>query len=285
MGTSKSYAGPSGKNPLIPDWAEDGASILLQTNPSQDTENPNEGTPESNADQPITPPTPKPASLESWGNVKGDFTRYAGNSSSSASGRSTLRGFVRAQGGAKRAAGISRRGRSVVQNIGGILSGLAQQGTNLVYEGFNFQECLGKTPTELLATLVELVAPDSDDLESMIARNASIEAFQKLFEIFDINAQGLDSLKNLNMDNIKIVFQTYLSEYIFASLLQKAGQKLGKISHKDAIRIEKRMKGYISSKVTLDLSNIDFSKMDWKGQPGKTFVQSIFEKAYELIET
>ena len=106
-----------------------------------------------------------------------------------------------------------------------------------------------------------------------------------MHEIFDINAQGLDSLKNLNVDNIKIIFQTYLSEYIFASLLQKAGQKLGKISHKDAIRIEKRMKGYISSKVNLDLSNIDLSKMDWKGQSGKAFVQSIFEKAYELMET
>ncbi|HMS71296.1 MAG TPA: hypothetical protein PKD18_24300 [Saprospiraceae bacterium] len=285
MGTSKSYSGPSGKNPLIPDWAEDGASILPQASSTQDTTNPNEGSAEANTDQTNMPTTNNPAALESWGDVKGNFTRYAGNSSSSASGRSTLRSFVRAHGGAKSASSSSRRGRRVVQNIGGVLSGLAQQGTKFVYEGFNFQECVGKTSTELLATLVELVAPDSDDLESMIARNASIEAFQKLFEIFDINAQGLDSLKNLNVDNIKIIFQTYLSEYIFASLLQKAGQKLGKISHKDAIRIEKRMKGYISSKVNLDLSNIDLSKMDWKGQSGKAFVQSIFEKAYELMET
>lgn len=280
MGTSKQYSGPSGKNPLIPDWAE------AEINEDEQTPGENNNPTSSNTDETDTTPSLSPSLLESWGNVKGNFTRYAGRSSSSSyGGRGTMRSFVRAQGGSKNASQSSRRGRSVVQNIGGVLSGLAQQGSNFIYEGFNFQDCIGKKPTELLAILVDLVAPENDDLESAIARDASIEAFQKLFEIFDVNSQGLDSLKNLNLDNMKIVFQTYLTEYIFASLLQKAGQKLEKMPFKDAKIAETRIKGYISSKVNLDLSDIDFSTMDWKGQPGKAFVQNIFQKAFELMET
>src|SRR3989338_7671780 len=112
MGTSKSYSGPSGKNPLIPPWAEVDVEGNLQ-------ESPIESDPSiPNTDQNNNPSIPNIPNLESWGNVKGNFTRYASRSSSSGyGGRRTMRSFVRAQGGARMASNSSRRGRSVIQNI------------------------------------------------------------------------------------------------------------------------------------------------------------------------
>ncbi len=281
MGTSKSYSGPTGKNPLLPPWAENEAESEISIPGSSQTTTPQNSQEATNPSGNQNPPN-----LESWRNVKSNFTRFAGSSSFRNSGaRKTIRSFVRAQGGATNASKISRRGRSVVQSIGGVLSGLAEHGENLVYDGFNFQDCVGKKTSELLSILVDLVVPSNDDIESNVARNAAVEAFQKLFEIFEVDSKGLEALKNLGLDDMKIVLQTYLSEYIFASLLNKAGQKLNKMQPKDAKRCEDWLKGYISSKVELDLSNIDFMKLNWKGQGGYIFVQNIFQQAYTLIET
>ncbi len=280
MGTSRSYSGPTGKNPLLPPWA-DGEVDSGVTDPGSNQTT----TPTDNRETNI-PPLQSPSSLESWGNVKGSFTRLAGKPSFSSSGaRKTMRSFVKAHGGAANASKISRRGQSVAQSIGGVLSGLAVHGENLIYDGFNFQDCVGKKTSELLSILVDLVVPNNDDLESMVARDAAVEAFQKLFEIFDVNSKGLEALKNLSLDNMKIVFKTYLSEYIFVSLLNKAGQKLEKMLPKDAKKCETWVKGYINSKVELDLSSINFTTLDWKGADGKAFVQNIFNQAYTLIGT
>ena len=281
MGTSKSYSGPTGKNPLIPPWAENGGGSEISSPGG------GQAAASQNNQEPTIPLVNQgPSNLESWRNVKSNFTRFAGNSSFGNRGVcKTLRSFVRAQGGATNASKISRRGRSVAQNIGGVLAGLAEHGENLVYDGFNFQECVGKKTSELLSILVDLIVPDNDDLESMVARNAAIEAFQKLFEIFDVSSKGLEALKNLSLDNMKIVFQTYLSEYIFVSLLNKAGQKLERMSPKDAKKCETWVKGYIVSKVELDLSSSDLTKLNWKGSEGRIFVQKIFRQAYTLIET
>lgn len=278
MGTSRSYSGPTGKNPLLPPWVDDEVDGEI-TSPGS-----SQATTPANNEEANTSPVQSLSGLESWGNVKGSFTRFASQPSFSNTGaRGTMRGFVRAQGGATNASKISRRGRNVAQSIGGVLAGLSEHGEKLVYNSFNFQECVGKKTSELLSILVDLVVPDNDDLESMVARNAAVEAFQKLFEIFDVNSKGLEALKNVSLENMKIVFQTYLSEYIFGSLLNKVGQKLEKMSPKDAKKCETWVKGYIASKVELDLSNTNFTALNWKGSDGKAFVQNIFQQAYTLI--
>lgn len=280
MGTSRSYSGPTGKNPLLPPWMDDEADNVTVSPGGDKTITPN------NSGEVSTPPVQNLSGLESWGNVKGSFTRFANQPSfSNSRARGTMRSFVRAHGGATSASKISRRGRNVAQSIGGVLAGLSEHGEKLVYNGFNFQECVGKKASELLSILVDLVVPDNDDIESMVARNAAVEAFQKLFEIFDVDSKGLEALKNISLDNIKIVFQTYLSEYIFISLLNKVGQKLEKMPSKDAKKCETWIKGYINSKVELDLSNVNFTTLDWKGADGKTFVQNIFQQSYTLIGT
>lgn len=287
MGTSASYGGPTGKNPLIPPWAEipGGESGDVVGQPEAAMQNPN-----ANEDNPKNSPqdTGDPinlSSLTSWRNVKSGFTRFAKNTHSDLSGGHKItRNFVRAQGGSGNAATSSIKGRSAVQNIGGIFSGLAQQGSNFIYKGFNFQECVGKKASELLDTFVNLVVDDNNDLESMIARKATVETFNKIFEILDVEEKGFDVLQNMTIDNIKLIFQTYLSEYILTNILQKVGQTLEKIPAKDAYQKEKWIKNYIATKINLDLTNTDVLNIDWKSKQGKDLVQNIFTEAYKLIE-
>lgn len=290
MGTSASYSGPTGKNPLIPPWAEspNGESGGNVNEPDAVAQNPNSdgGNPEVPPQNPTDPTnTINIPPLTSWRNVKSSFTRFARSTYSSPSGaRKVTRNFVKAQGGSGSAAANSRKGRSVVQNIGGIFSGLAQQGSSFTYKGFNFQECVGKKASELLDTFVNLVVDDNDDLESMIARKATIETFNKIFEILGVEEKGFDALQNMTIDNVKLVFQTYLSEYILTNILQKVGQTLEKMPAKDAYQKEKWIKNYIATKVSLNLTDTDVLNIDWKGKQGRDFVQNIFTEAYKLIE-
>jgi hypothetical protein len=134
MGTSASYSGPKGKNPLIPPWAEtpgvSGATTGADTAEASDGQ---DGT--------VVAPTPppqniiNPSTLTPWNEVKMNFTQYAKSSgfSSPRYARQVARSFVRAQGGASNAAMSSRKGRSVAQNIGGVFTGLANQGRYAVF--------------------------------------------------------------------------------------------------------------------------------------------------------
>jgi hypothetical protein len=286
MGTSAPYSGPTGKNPLIPPWAEtpeDGASVGANSS-SEQSENQNEAAPEN-----IDPPqnVVNPSTLTPWNEVKTNFTNYARSSGflSTRSARRAIRGFVRAQGGARNAATNARKGRSVAQNIGGIFSGIASQGSNFTYNGFNFRDCIGKKASELLETFVDLVVDHNDDLESTIARGAVVEAFQKLFDVLKVEEKGFEALQSVNSVNLKFVFQTYLSEYIFASMLQKVGQTLEKMTSKEAYQKEKWLKNFIITKVSLNLENVDLLTMDWKGEAGRSFTNTIFTQSYKLMET
>lgn len=289
MGTSASYSGPTGKNPLIPPWAEvpdagQSGDISGSTEPN---ENPEGNSPQNGE----TPPSNvvNPSILTPWGDVKSNFTSYAkgrsGGFSTTRSARRAIRGFVSAQGGAKNAATNARKGRSVAQNIGGIFSGIASQGSNFTFNGFNFKDCVGKKASELLETFVDLVVDHNDDLESTIARDAVVEAFQKLFDVLGVEEKGFEALQSVKSENLTLVFQTYLSEYIFASLLQKVGQTLEKMSPKEAYQKEKWLKNFISTKVSLNLENIDLFTMDWKSEAGRNFTSNIFTQAYKLMET
>ena len=289
MGTSASYSGPTGKNPLIPPWAEvSGAEPSGEATGSTEPNETQEGkSPEGNE----TPPSNviNPSILTPWGDVKSNFTSYAkgrsGGYSTVRSARRAIRGFVSAQGGASNATKSARKGRSVAQNIGGIFSGIASQGSNFTFNGFNFKDCIGKKASEMLETFVDLIVDHNDDLESTIARDAVVEAFQKLFDVLGVEEKGFEALQSVKSENLAFVFQTYLSEYIFASMLQKVGQTLEKIPPKEAYQKEKWLKNFISTKVRLNLENVDLFTMDWKGEAGKNFTNNIFTQAYKLMET
>ncbi len=289
MGTSASYSGPTGKNPLIPPWAE-----VTGTDPSGEGSSPTDTNENQEGQAPenkeATPSNVvNPSTLTPWGDVKSNFTSYAkgsgGGFSTVRSARRAIRGFVSAQGGARNAATSARKGRSVAQNIGGIFSGIASQGSNFTFSDFNFKDCIGKKASELLETFVDLVVDHNDDLESTIARDAVVEAFQKLFDELGVEEKGFEALQSVKGENLTFVFQTYLSEYIFASMLQKVGQTLEKIPPKEAYQKEKWLKNFISTKITLNLENVDLFTMDWKGEAGKNFTNNIFTQAYKLMET
>ena len=288
MGTSSSYSGPTGKNPLIPPWADvpggdfggSAPGAAPQESSKQDGNNEDsDKNPKGSADKPNYPP------LIPWGDAKSNFTRYVKSKHpNSYTARKATRSFVKAQGGAKNASSSSIRGRSTAQNIGGLFSGLAREGSKLVYKEFNFQKCIGKKASELLDIFVDLVIEDGGNLEDAIARKATVETFNKIFEVLDVKEKGLEALQNMTVEDVKLVFQTYLGEYISTSMLQKVGQILEKVPESEARQKEKWIRTYITTKISIDIKDVDISSMDWKGKEGKDFVSRIFVEAYKLIE-
>ena len=279
MGTSSSYGGPSGNNPLIPSWADENELSGDVIPNQQNTKNPNS---ENISDQPVI----NPVSTVRWQNVKSSFTRFSNTSvPSNWRVRNTLRTFTKAQGGSKNSANISRQGRKVAQNIGNVFSGFLQQGSQLVYEGINFKDYIGKKTSDLLPILIDLVCPKNNDIESSIAKEAAINTFQDIFELFEIDLKGLDNLKNLQQEDVMQIFEIYVGNYIYTSLLNKVGKQLLKLTPKEAPKREKWVKDYIFSKVKHKLSKIDIAKVNWKNVEGQKVTSKIFQEAYDLLQT
>jgi diketogulonate reductase-like aldo/keto reductase len=53
---------------------------------------------------------------------------------------------------------------------------------------------------------------------------------------------------------------------------------------KEAYQKEKWLKNFIATKVSLNLENVDLMTMDWKGEAGTSFTNTIFTQAYKLME-
>lgn len=280
MGTSSSYGGPGGSGALLPPWA-----------PPVDS-------PEPSVSPPVTPGAPpgtpgaeqQPAPEQtSWSTPKNSLSRYASSGGSGTrTGRAYLksaaRGFVRAQGGSRRAARAAQGGISTVQGIGGLLSAISARGSFEAAREYRLETFLDKSADSLLAAIVDQVAPDGAQLEEAAARAAAVETLSELFVDQGVDAAGLAALEHLTADDIRAVMGRFLCRYIFERLIQTLGKTLENRPATDVVRLETGVKSYLEATVRLDLSVVDVARMDWRGQAGRDLVTRLYEEAYELME-
>lgn len=301
MGTSASYGGPKGRNPLLPPWAPpvdnqepNGDDSPTQPDDDGSPNGPDQSAPdnggEPNSNVPPQTTGPNPSNLTPWSAPKGSLSRYAG-SLGGGSGhqghlRSAMRGFVRAQGGASRASQAARSGRATARRLGGVLSTIARSGTVAAAESLGIGQFVGQDANTLLAALVDRVAPSGALLEEAAAREATIQTLEELFQNYGVQDNGFEALNTLDADGIKNTLGKYLGNYIYTRLVQIIGQKLESRSTEDLIKVERAVKDYIFPRVRLELMDkTDMLSMDWSNAQGQLFVDQIYREGYQLIET
>ena len=290
MGTSASYGGPSGNNPLLPPWAPpptDGEP-MPPASPGPDM-------PPSDQGQPglESPPSPQPptATPIPWAGPKASLSRFA----SSLSGRggmggrghlrSATRGFVRAQGGARGAARAASAGRASVQKLGGFLTQVITEGTDAAARSLGLQQFVGQDANTLLVALVDQIAPSGALLEDAAAREATIQTLDELFQEYAVQDNGFESLNSLDVEGITHALERYVANYIYTRLVQVISQRLESRSTDEVIQVEKEVKDYVFPTVHLDLMRrTDVLSITWNGKEGYEFVERIYQEGYELIE-
>jgi hypothetical protein len=269
MGTSASYPGPTGRNPLLPPWAP----------PAGDREGEADGEVETQLPEVIP-----------WSTPKSSLSRFA-TSLSRGSGnqgylRSAIRDFVGSQGGSRSATRAARAGRASAQRLGGFLSSVVNNGATAAANSLGLQGFIGQDVDTLLEALVDRIAPAGALLEDSAARKATIQTLDELFLEYSVSENGLDALDALNAEDIKHAIQQCVANYIYTRLVQVMSMRIELRSTDHLIQVENAVKDYIYPTVRLDLMDkADVLSIDWNGKEGHDFIERIYQEGYAILES
>ena len=271
MGTSKSYAGPVGQNPLLPPGAP----------------------PPLDGDQ-DAPHIPELDSLPQWGPVKAAMSRLAtsGNHGAAAARGVAAVGsrYIQAQGGARGAARAAMAGRRGAVALGRFLASVATSGVSEAFRAFNISSFAGQPVEALLEALVEALAPAGVGIEEEVARRAMAQTLDDLLERC-LDADGAVDLNRLSETLSFEVLVDYLAHYIDERLMQALSDRNEVKSNgaSEAVATEEDIRQYIRDTVRFDLDALadagtTADGIDWSGTQGRAFVDRIFIQAHALLE-
>ena len=270
MGTSSSYGGPKGKNPLLPKDFED------------NDKNNDKNTSDSQNDAEIDLPNIND-NTERWRTVKTLSSKLAKGSVKNY--RKVLSSYVKAYGGNKRAASSAKAGKTTAIKLGGFLSGISQQGVQKTFNKYGI-EYEGKTVEEVLSAIVNKIAPSGNTKEEAVARNAIIDVIDALYDEIENSDGDLNILENLDDNSFNNLMQKYISSYIFQRFLNDLESRFEEYSKstESALSLEKEIKEYISGIVDNKLKEQNFSKIDYSSDSVIQTINKIYADCYDVIE-
>lgn len=262
MGTSKTYPGPSNRNPLIPPWPEDEA-------PSDEML--------------VTQPEP-------WGPLKRAMKELASSPTTSARDsrkvRDVVRGFVGALGGPGGGASGARAGRQTAANIGKFFAAVANSGAVQAVGDLGLAEFLDRPAIELLSALGNVLAPSGALAEDAAARDAFHETMAELLEEAELTATGREVLEAVTLDSFRTLLERYVANWVIARLLQtlSAAVEEGATSPTRAVAVEQQVRDYVRHVVRLDRDLAVTDPTTWSGAAGGRSAQRIFVMALRVLE-
>lgn len=297
MGTSKTNDGPGDRTPLLPDWAQDDEDEIpttaddesapednLPQEPSPETKPNEEGPPER---EPISTEgeQPSPDAAKPWQHAKSALTRFTKNG-----GRRELavagRNYVKARGGARRAAQNSVAGRAATGRVIGFLSRVATNGIADALESIGLRDILGQSIEAALAAIMNKLAPSGGGLDESAARKAIDLTLLTIFEEYDVEANGIERLDEMDTKSVENAFQAVVSEYNFQRWMLELGKRVeeGAVSASEALRLEAIAKECIGEATRLDLRDHNVLTTDWSGAESQKIINDIYEQAYIFLE-
>jgi hypothetical protein len=268
MGTSSSYGGPKGKNPLLPNDFDDNETpsdnpAAQHIQPSEDTEkNPN---------------------TILWQNAKTQISKLIKNSNRNTI--SALSSYVKAHGGTNSAASSATSGRMTTVKLGRVLSSISSQGIQNTLKQFKI-EFMGRSVDEVLGDLINKIAPTPNTKEDTVARNALLDALEILYEEVDENNDDINFLDNLDEEKFNAVMNKYIASYIFQRFLNDLESRFEEYAQNEgsALNIENEIKEYISGVVDNELKDQNMSLLDYTSETVMEIINKIYTDCYSVIE-
>ena len=304
MGTSSSFGGATGRNPLLPPWAQgDGAPApgpgpspepAPSPDPAIPSDQPPPGTPD--AGEQGAPDTPAPPLVPgqnpppvvpafSWGTAKRGMTAYTSRGDRG-SLRNAANRYVGARGGGRTAARAAQAGRASTARVGGFLSGVASRGFDAVARELGLTVYLGRGVDQLLTAIADALAPDGATQEDAVARQAVNETLAYLYDRYSLADGDLTKLDAMDRQGVAEALAVSVTAYIYHRWVQELGKKIEEnaATARDAVRLERDVRAFIAETVQLDLTRVDPLAMDWGGPAGQQFIERIYTDAYDMLE-
>jgi len=219
MGTSASYGGPRGVNPLIPSWVD--APLPSEVAPSPGGAGQQAGGDDTDDGEPDRTPAPTlaPSRLTPLRSAIRTSARSGGSDGRAM--RAAARHFVsKSMGGARRGArrmGVARRaGGRLVQAF----SALAAGGATQLARVLRLQSLTGLSATEVWERLAEFVCSDGGSIDEAIVKAAFCQTLKQEMD------DGLTDLLDANPEQLASFFEHFVGECVIERLSQDGGSLL-----------------------------------------------------------
>lgn len=221
MGTSASYGGPKGSNPLVPSWVDTplpGEAAPPAEGDGQQAAGGNDGTHDGEPDRTPTPSL-GPSRLTPLRSAIRTSARSGGSDGPAL--RAAARHFVsKSMGGARRGAqrmGVARRaGGRLVQAFSALTAGGASQLARML----QLRSLAGLSATQVWDRLAEFVCSDGGSIDEAIVKAAFCQTLKQEMD------DGLTDLLDANPEQLASFFEHFIGECVIERLSQDGGSLL-----------------------------------------------------------
>lgn len=219
MGTSASYGGPRGVNPLIPSWVDTPLPSEVAPSPGGDGQQAGGGNTDDGEPDRTPAPTLGPSRLTPLRSAIRTSARSGGSDGRAM--RAAARHFVsKSMGGARRGAqrmGVARRaGGRLVQAF----SALATGGATQLARVLQLRSLTGLSATEVWERLAEFVCSDGGSIDEAIVKAAFCQTLKQEMD------DGLTDLLDANPEQLASFFEHFIGECVIERLSQDGGSLL-----------------------------------------------------------
>lgn len=252
MGTSSIFNGRNDRNPLLP----------------EDYESANEE--QKNYSEPVK-----------WQTVKSDMSKYIKSGGTYSSKRHIAQQYVKAMGGSSRMALQSYSGRKAGGNIGNFFNGIVNNGIESTFKNLGIQY-VGKSVEEIFSRLVDVIAPDSNTKEDIVAKEATQMALSRVYDYVEANDMDIKCINNMPPELMNGVLKEYVGSYIWITMMNDLGSRLEMHieNSNDAYAMECEFKDMIYGIV-----DVEFDKQgNIVNQDVVSTINSLYEQCLGVLE-
>jgi hypothetical protein len=292
MGTSSMYNGRN-RSPLLPsDFNdEDGLFSGIFNLPDIPNKEPDHKQSDEEdkpvktnlSEKPNESKAPKQEALKSWRGAKSAMSKYASGKGGLNGEKSVISNYVKGYGGARKAAKSAKSAIKTTINIANFFGGVSNKGITQVLKDYYIQ-IEGRRPKEILHDIVNVLAPSPDSNDDSVARKALIKTMSIIYEKFEDEKQDISLLDTFNPDISKLLIIKYIETFIYERLIHDLGSRIEKKSENSltAAKIEKELKDYIESKVSMTLKDKPLSIIN--SDMKNALVEGLYQQCYKVLE-
>lgn len=290
MGTSNSYGGPKDTSHLLPSWARQNSD--MDNDPTDngipiDDEGTEQNTPENGnlSDQGTRNSNDVSRPPKNWRYAKNVMSRYASRGSGHGGPAKAGKAYVKAEGGAKKAAQSVKSGKTTARSVAAFFINSARGGISQGLNSIGLGHLVGKDVDTVFSELIEALLGKGVNFDENIAREAIDNALGSFYEQCSEN-QNFESIEHITSEQLEKAIEDFVSGYIYKRWLQKLGECIERksFSEDEAVKLETEVSVYVRDLVNLELNSRDSFSIDWNGEEGRRIIDSVYEDAYSLIE-
>lgn len=283
MGTSNTYAGPAGGNPLIPSWLDaspiDGSPEPVPNPDESDGNKTPDNSPQDNqpSTQPVKPALP-PANFQT---ARGSLSRYinSGGNNRQALGRAISNYVAKSSGGSSVATTRMGSSRAAAGRLLGFLADAQTRGVDQALRNLDLGSLIGKSATDIFFGLADYICPSDGAIDAGIARDAYAETVAEILEA------GVTSLDALSIEQVGIAFEAFMANSIFTRLCNDIGAGVVQLPKdpREAVSIQGQIKEFLRGSVRDALAQTLIDMKTVSQGDTRKMADSLYARAFSIL--